>query len=798
MTHLELSPRARRAWLTAIAAFVAALLLIGLNAFGAWDPAELQRADLARRLLEGEADVQSRPRFGAWLTAIGFWFLGAHEWAGRLPLAVAGLVTVLLAYALVRGFIGTRAGLYTALITGTTPLFVLNARSMLGEAPAFASQTALALALTRLARPSVNPTREAWKLACIWSALAAGAALLCIGTSGVLLGVLPPLGAALIASALDQRLPRPDHGRPPAAIVYGLALATLPVALGVAMAVARDQDGYSAWLGGRPGLSDPRSFDLVLESVFHTFAPWSSLLPAALGAMLLMQGDNLNEHERGPPADERHFFQRFVVSWAALGYGAQMLYTARYGTATFLPVVALAAAVAGLLDALEASRVPLRAGAIACLLLCGLLARDLALYPDVLLSALAVGDVPVPSAFNPKTAWAAALAAFALAAALGLGVRQAGRYLALAAPYRLVQGQWNRGPQFKAWLCGAGAVVLGLAALGAIAFTMPDTVGLSTLGAKWSRRGLMLLLALPVAVALAQLVLFLFHKLGSRRLWPMLLAGSVLGAYTAHGFIPALSAHLSPRRLYATYRELAGPDEKLGGYRAGRRRGSVYQEGLEIEALGSIREVVDFLHNRQRRWVALPAEELANVDHGYRKKAGSHLFAVNAGSARTLLTANYVPAGQTDHNPLTKYVLKTVPNVQYRLRAKFGSQIELAGYSLALPHGEYVGAGETFTITWVYRVLGRVPGNHKVFVHIDGFGLRLNGDHVPVGEKYPVRLWESGDVIVDVQKLAVPANFRAGSYTIYVGFWAGSKRLPVTRGPNDGTERLRAGVLIVR
>jgi hypothetical protein len=85
-----------------------------------------------------------------------------------------------------------------------------------------------------------------------------------------------------------------------------------------------------------------------------------------------------------------------------------------------------------------------------------------------------------------------------------------------------------------------------------------------------------------------------------------------------------------------------------------------------------------------------------------------------------------------------------------------------------------------------------------VFVHIDGNSLRLNGDHDPVGGRYPPKLWESGDVVADTQELTVPANFRTGDYVIYVGWFSGSNRLKVESGPDDGIDRVRAGVLRVR
>jgi len=76
--------------------------------------------------------------------------------------------------------------------------------------------------------------------------------------------------------------------------------------------------------------------------------------------------------------------------------------------------------------------------------------------------------------------------------------------------------------------------------------------------------------------------------------------------------------------------------------------------------------------------------------------------------------------------------------------------------------------------------------------------MRIHGDHDPVDGKYPVRLWDPGDVIADAQDLEVPANYPAGDYTIYLGFYSGETRLTVKEGPKDDANRVIAGVLRIR
>ena len=156
--------------------------------------------------------------------------------------------------------------------------------------------------------------------------------------------------------------------------------------------------------------------------------------------------------------------------------------------------------------------------------------------------------------------------------------------------------------------------------------------------------------------------------------------------------------------------------------------------------------------------------------------------------------------GVVDQNPLRGAVLKQVPKMQHRLQepVNFDDRIELLGYTLRLPGKDFVGPGQKFEVDWVFRAKRRNIGNHKVFLHVDGSGNRVNGDHDPVDGKYPVRLWDEGDIVVDHQMVSIPASFRAGSYQLLVGFFRGDDRLKVKSGRHDGTNRAKAGRITVR
>ncbi|HKP56010.1 MAG TPA: glycosyltransferase family 39 protein [Polyangiales bacterium] len=776
-------------WGLAAGSCVALLLLVRISAFGIWDPWELGTADAARKLASGQGGDE---KFGAsvWLVSRGFALFGIHEWAGRLPIALCGVLTALIAFALGARWLDTRGGVYAALIAGTSPLFVFNSRAMLGEAPAFGLSALLGLCALRALCPVAAPGGEppARRSAWLWFGATLVATALTIWIQGALLGALPPLLAAVLISPLAPADSRPR------AVAWASSLVLLVLTGLIARDVLRDSGDHSLWLGGHVTSGVPPTFDKVFEEIFHAFAPWSALLPLAVGQLWLRNADTES-------TDRRELqLGLFALAWAAAGYGTQTFFLSRYGSeVAYLPLVALALLVALFLRGVEREGQPSWALALAAVFLTGLILRDYALYPSGPVNGMPLSTFEVPAVFNPKRVWAVLLGVFALSAFFGLGVtRESAGALALAAPYRFLRAQWRRGWAFRGWLIALALVLVGLVVLGVLAYAMPDKLRMPTVALRWVKRLVFLPLVIAALVALAQLLLWLFGKLGSYRFAPLLGSGLAIGIYAAHGFLPALSEHFSPREIYTTYNALAATGEELGEYNVGGRAAAYYAKGSVIE-LDSMGRLLDHLTGPTRRWAAFPADELPEIDRGFRQRTHQHLFVADARSARVLLATNRPVEGRRDENFLRDLVRSAAPErIQHANPINFEKRIELLGYDLDLPHDGYVGAGESFTLRWYFRVLqAGVPG-YKVFVHVDGQGQRIHGDHEPVDGKYPLRLWDPGDVIVDEQKLDVPANFRAGDYTIYMGFYSGESRLKIESGPNDGSDRATAGVLRIQ
>jgi hypothetical protein len=683
-------------------------------------------------------------------------------------------------------------------IASTSPLFVLNARAMLGEAPAFALQGAVALCAMGLVFPAREGTTLPWQRALYLVGLGASV-VLCTLARGALLGPLPPLAAVGIIALLVVDA-RAGIGRK---LGYVVLVAAAALAALVARDILGDSTEHSRWLGGTVTPAAPPTFDSVLEEVFHAFAPWSALLPIAIAGLWQELSTTHLEGEAAvaTATRERRAESTLVLvalCWAAIAYGAQTLFSSRYGRdVTFLPVVALAALVALFLVRAEQKGGGLWTAGVAALFLTGLVLRDYLIYPSSPVNGLPLAAFDVPKVFNPRLEWALCLSAFAVTALLGFGAPSQ-RSLDVRAPYRFLREQWRRGLGHKLWIVGFALVMLGLLVFGGLAFAIPKQLGLNTLAVKWVRALLFVPPAIPIGILGLQLALFVFAAFGRFRLAPLLFTGACVGVYCAQGYLPALSEHFSPREIYETYNQLAKPGEALGEYHVGGRAATYYAKGKVIE-LDSVGALIDHLDSKERRWAAFPADDLASLDRTYRKRTGGHIVVADSRSARVLLGTNLPLEGKHDASFLEAHVQKAPPaKIQRPATVSFDDRIELLGYDLKLPHGTYVGAGESFTVIWYFRALKTVPTDYRIFIHIDGEGQRIHGDHDPLDGKYPVRLWDEGDVIYDEQTLDVPPSYRAGSYTIYLGFYSGESRLPIKSGPNDGENRANLGVLRIQ
>jgi len=798
------SSRTSAAWPIVAGLFVAAIVLWRLAGYGVWDPWELRVADDARRLITDGAFSAPRFELGRFLVSLGFRAFGVHEWAGRLPIACAGLLSAWVAFELGRQYSDSRTGAYSALIAGTTPLLLFNARTMFGAAPDMALSSLLGMCALRAQLPDPRSAANSAARSLTWLVATLTLALVVLATRGALLGVVPPLGAAVAARWLGP--PRSPH-----ALIERVTDALLGTALVVAIVliardVQRDAGDFSRWIGGASASTNPGTFDAVVEQVFHAFAPWSALLPLAMSRQWTLEPSQRSAEPSTRSAEGT--LESACLIWLALAYGAQTLFASRYGRElTFLGIVPLAVLVAKSLREVEREGLRSWGAGIAVLLLLGLILRDYLLFPNGPVQGLPVEGIEVPKEWHPRRALSATLIPFGVCAAFAFAGADDSYKLDWRAPYAFLVRQWRRGLAFKLWLIALGLLLTAAVVFGVLGYAIPRRLHLPSLALKLVRRLVFAPLALAVAALLTQLVVLGVAKLGSYRFVPLFVAAAAWGTYSAQSYLPSLSAQFSARDIYAIYNQLARPDEPLAEYRVGTRAAAYYAKGKVVE-VSSVSQLIDHLAPSStagattaavQRWAAFPNSELADIDHSFRARTGRHLIVVDATSSRATLVAALPVDKRPDQNPLSRAVSSHPPeHLSQAVSVNFDDRIELLGYEWKLPHNGYVGAGESFTLTWYFRTTRKLPSSYRLFVHIDGEGQRIHGDHDPVNGRYPVPLWEPGDVIADEQKIDVPASSHAGDYTIYMGFYSGDTRLPIKHGDNAGEDRARVGVLRIQ
>lgn len=718
--------------------------------------------------------------WGVW--SYGFWdpwelHVAGSSRAGRLPVVVAGWLTCLLAFVLLRRHAGVRAGVIAIAVAASTPLFLLNARLLMGDALGMFGQTWVAVAAIAACSGRQPPLRTLAHYVLLGLGFAVST-----HTSGVLLGPLPAILAVATLSLLSTDTgPRDPVGR------WLLPLVAVLLVAGVARAVSLDDPNFNLWLGAGAVGGNPPTFDKAAELVFHGFAPWSAALPVAVVWALVPRPNRTRDTQA----------LAWVLSlWAAFAFVSWTVFASRYGTPPFLAVVPLAGLVAIWLSEVSAERVVQWPAAIVVALLVGLLIRDYALYPDSPLHSLAVDGLNVPDVYNPRAQWAlllsiaGALLCLTLVSHEGIGRPEP------RATVRWMRAQWELGWGPRGWLLLA-AIVLGLCfSFGLMCFALD--LRIASVAVRVGRSAFFVPFVLAGLVFGLPWLRYAYGRLGTGRVFPALLGGLAVGAFLALSFQPALSQHFSPKPVYDAYAELTGgrPDP-LASYKLPATAAHHYTSAPVEEITGQT-ELVRFLLQGGQRWAVIQSDELPKLDRAYRRETNEHLYVADARSARLLLIAAQPIDGRPNQSFLETSVPTGVPDPQHLVGANYDDVVELVGYDLDLPAGDSVGAGQRFELTWYWRVLGKVPSGYDVFVHIDGHGLRLNGDHTPVGGQYPTNLWEKGDVIVDTQGLTVPANYRTGEYVMYVGLFSGSKRLEVKSGPQDDVDRVNAGTLRVR
>ncbi|HNS97581.1 MAG TPA: glycosyltransferase family 39 protein [Polyangiaceae bacterium] len=823
----ESTRNAPSSWLLRAAGLLIPLLILmpSLGSGGIWDPHELNVADFARRiginlfgaqalsLADADNTMPTLEQLGKGelpftSIAAGFAAFGLHEWAGRLPLALWALAGAGAIYWLVSRLMDERAGVFASIALSTMPLFFVQARTMLGDIVTFSSIT-MAVAGFGLLVFDNQPTRRSQVVSTLLAILGGTAGFL---SRGILIGLALPLltvGLAWLVCRLSNGATKSNRLSTPVAIAI-LVLGSGAAAWGVYTLVTAQGSQAVRVLGAivtRP--SQPPSFDHVLLMLGHALFPWSAFIPFAVGRLFrpaFALQDSQDARERA--------LRVLLIVGTSLSFGILGLMNVYVGHIPFAGIGLMAAIAAVAIRDLERGGHASRAMAIGTVTFLALLYSDFKKWPDKAFSAYGIESTSFPDSFKQDAA------RLMLVCTIVCGVLVFASWLERDAQDRKpfvfsdyfgilkalrTAAKGNLvivgGVVELALVVTAANVFIGMKAQWKSVVTMSATVRMIALNAWWAVP-VALLVALALALAFRDINRWFFPRFRVSRASATLAAGALGGAILSFSYFPALAAQLSPKEVFDSYAKMRSGQEPLALLGVSSRTASYYAGGA-IDSFSDVEGALQWLlDGQERKWLVLRNEDLARLNSSYRARtrAGRNLPILDARSSQILLASNKLNNAETSHNPLDDIVLAQRPNPSHPLDVELQGQLKALGWDMVDPEGRVVDsviAGRKYRLRLYYEVIGRVGRDWECFIHIDGHGRRFNGDHLPMDKKYPMTLWQVGDVLVDDYPIQLEPNFTPGGYGLYYGFFVGNTRLKVTRGKHND-DRIEGGTIQVR
>lgn len=669
--------------------------------------------------------------------------VGDSDGGRRLPLALLGLCTVLAAAGIAMRLASARAGVVTAIVLVAMPLLTLQSRTLTSEIGTACGASLIVYGCVALGTLRRRPGMPGAVGAVIDTmvavvALAAGLVLGFYG-GGVLLGLVVPVGAIAVAGSLGLPLVAAIRRGEPIAPSIVSVLATL-LAIGLVGLVAYQIYDLKA---PYPGLTPPPAREVLGKAIIP-----NGCFSWALGGIwrpeddLRITYDSTFEqiaHGTFPwgllapiamaallaGADPgRHRLGAITLAWAGAAWVAGEVFQRKVGFTVYAGFPALAIAVG--------------------------------VWLDSVLSRRAHGD---PDAM-PHGAKLVAL--FMLLGVIDLGkdmqsfaARLTSLFVGNDAIAYPAQSRLLFLPT-KAWVLIIGGVI-------ALCFALAMSLwrGGTTPRDRWYQR-------FSTASAIAAIGVTI-----------------VLAAFWSAIWHPRLALHLSSKKMFETYHELARPGDELV------IMGSLGQAPLAYtttppQIVPDRTQIIAALARPGRVFAIAPQTELCTL---HREVAGKPYFLVDDRNQRSVLLSNRVD-GTTDKNPLRTAIVHEEPKgIRERPKDKvvWDGRIQLLGWDLP----RTVARGERFEVTLYYKILSPVGGAWKALMHFDGpAGRAGNGDHEPIGGRCPTSTWQPGDYIIDrFTTRAGGGAFPGGAYEVWIGFFAGSapnwRNMKISEAPGD-------------
>jgi hypothetical protein len=231
------------------------------------------------------------------------------------------------------------------------------------------------------------------------------------------------------------------------------------------------------------------------------------------------------------------------------------------------------------------------------------------------------------------------------------------------------------------------------------------------------------------------------------------------------------------------------PIARFGG--PGEDPATRYYTRATVETIPSESAAVAWLTRPDRSFLVVGSDVFPSLNSAYRAARQRNIPIADATNSNLFVAVSELE-GRPSRNPLDAWVMSTRPRMRHPAReaTRWEDTFEYIGYDLDSGGRPYVALGSSFKVTFNFHVL-RDPGRHwQLFVHTDGPGPRINGDHEAVNGRYPTNFWRQGDFIRDQLTVNVPLTYRPGIYTVYMGFFDGGDRMRLEGGDHDRDNRV--------
>ncbi|HEY3595837.1 MAG TPA: glycosyltransferase family 39 protein, partial [Polyangiaceae bacterium] len=539
--------------------------------------------------------------------------------SGRLPLALWGLLGIAALYWMLSRLVDRRAGLYGAIVLATTPLYFMQARTMLGDIVLMAAMAVsfAGLGLAVFDDTLATPVRA--------GAVVAGVFGLVAGflTRGLLIGVgIPTLGVglswAVMATSFSPRVRRFSTIAGAACLGIGVIAAWI----GSAALLNGTSNDYSRLAGTAiSNQSKFPTFDFVILYLGHALFPWSAFIPFAVGR--LFRGQTTDGTGEG--MDRALAARLLALVGSAVAFGAYSLAAPKVGYIAFGAPALLAAIAAISIRDFEQGAPSSRALGVGVAMFTALYLRDFVMFPEKGLSAFAVNTATFPDSFKDR------------ASSLILYSSAAFAVIVFFSWLEENNRPWFKLEEYLQWprnLMRAfggnlffvlAAAEIGLSVLAIFMYVELHWIhsksvlelGLQTrvalLNAFWVLPA-MLFLVVWITMAVRDGFRFIFDRTGISRGAATIAAGVLAGSMLSFMYYPALAAQLSPKEVFDSYRRLHKASEPLGLLGVG-GKSATYYSGGDVKSFGDPQSAFNWLTaTPERKWLAVRNEDLGRLN----------------------------------------------------------------------------------------------------------------------------------------------------------------------------------------